>query len=837
LSCRAFAAFAIALVVGLVPELALAAPVEGSARRLAAGIEHRAEATSFAELRRFGEAASHAKGREALRRLHYVATIYLNQSEFDQFDHWNGLLAGKAQIAGDKRYADVAHVDALKSRYDRGDSSVRSEIFGIAATDGDWYARVHAMSVEAQMLDAERESGAALKLLFEAEDQIQAADPDASIAESEVWGSRGVALIQLNDLEGSADAFQKADFDWANKDYPSPDFDDVYNMAYLATQLGQADLARDLAAAHHRLVLRSDLPHLGAWDKYLCGMVAESFDTPKAVMGCLGGLDAKLTGAEFLAPRLLAVRGVAEARLGQVAAAKDDLDRLHKLQASNQFSSSAFAREPELKAELLAAQGQPGPAFALLREATLQRAQLQAERSSIGVTQLTAELDRQLQSVRHQAELQDKVVRSQRWIGLLAGLLVAGFIAALLWQRRVAARLKLAQQKAEAASLSKTEFLANMSHEIRTPLNGVVAVADMLAAAGLPERERKMAEIIRSSGQSLERLLSDVLDLARVEAGQLTVEAAPFHAADLVRAVAALCRLRADEKGLALNTEIDPALERWFVGDAVRVRQILTNFTSNAVKFTAKGAVTIRGEAPEAGRLRLTVVDSGVGFNPEVKARLFGRFQQADGSITRRFGGSGLGLAISRQLASLMDGVVDCLSVPGHGSSFWFEAPFPETAAPDARVEPDAATAPEARAIRVLVADDHATNQLVVRMMLDQFGIENVVVEDGLMAVEALRGGGFDAVLMDMQMPVMDGLEATRQIRQDEASSGRPRTPILMLSANALPEHRLAGERAGADGHVAKPITVAGLMGALNAVLEPGEAVALEPEEPAAAVA
>jgi len=458
-----------------------------------------------------------------------------------------------------------------------------------------------------------------------------------------------------------------------------------------------------------------------------------------------------------------------------------------------------------------------------LRDVTLRRAQVQAERSSVGVTQLTAELDRQLQSVRRQAELQDKVVRSQRWIGLLAGLLVAGFIAALIWQRRVAARLRLAQQRAEAASLSKTEFLANMSHEIRTPLNGVVAVADMLAQAGLPERERKMTEIIRSSGQSLERLLSDVLDLARVEAGQLTIEAAPFHAADLVRAVAALCRLRADEKGLALNTEIDPALERWFIGDTVRVRQILTNFTSNAVKFTAKGVVTIRGEMPEPGRLRFSVVDTGVGFGAEAKARLFARFQQADGSITRRFGGSGLGLAISRQLASLMDGVVDCESIPGHGSRFWFEAPFAETAAPVEAMDAEEASASGGRAVRVLVADDHATNQMVVKMMLDQFGVDSVIVDDGLKAVEALRAGPFDAVLMDMQMPVMDGLEATRLIREEERAAGRPRTPILMLSANALPEHRRAGEQAGADGHVAKPVTVAGLMGALNVVLAPAE--------------
>ncbi|HZZ86961.1 MAG TPA: ATP-binding protein [Caulobacteraceae bacterium] len=809
-----------------------AAPADDSTRRLAAEIERRAAASSFADLHRFAEAAARADGREALRKLHHAATIYLDQSEFDEFAHWNGLLAAKAAKAGDIRYAEIARIDELKSRYDRGDTSVKAEIEHTSISDPDWYARVHAASMLALILDSERESGRALKLLFDAEDAIPAGDPDASVAASEVWSATGIALIQLSDLQGSADAFQKADFEFADPTYPRPDFDDVYNLAYLAAQLGKSDLAHDLAAAHHRLVLRSDLPHLGAWDKYLCGLVAENSDTPRAVMDCLSGLDAKLTGAEFLAPRLLSMRGVAAARVGQVAVAEADLARVRQLQASNQFAASSFAREPEIRAELLAAKGQPGAALALLRDMGRERSQHQAQMSSVGVTQVTSELERQLKAVRHQAELQDKVVRSQRWVGVLAFLLVAGAILALIWQRRASVRLKLAQQKAEAASLSKTEFLANMSHEIRTPLNGVVAVADMLAQAGLGEREQKMAEIIRSSGQSLERLLSDVLDLARVEAGQLTIETTPFNAADLVRAVAELCRLRADEKGLALTTEIDPALERWFLGDTVRVRQILTNFTSNAVKFTSRGGVAIRAETAEAGELRFSVIDTGDGFGPEVRERLFSRFQQADGSITRRYGGSGLGLAISRQLATLMGGVVDCESTPGQGSRFWFQARFDEVAAPQAAVDADEAAAAQARALRVLVADDHATNQLVVRMMLEQFGIDCVVVDDGQKAVDAVHAGGFDAVLMDMQMPVMDGLEATRRIRREERATGRPRTPILMLSANALQDHRIAGELAGADGHVAKPVTVAGLMNALNAVLEPAEATT-----PAAAVA
>ncbi len=411
---------------------------------------------------------------------------------------------------------------------------------------------------------------------------------------------------------------------------------------------------------------------------------------------------------------------------------------------------------------------------------------------------------------------------------MLAVLVVFGSGAVLVWQRRVSRRLREAQQRAELANRSKSEFLANMSHEIRTPLNGVVGVADMLASSGLPERERRMAEIIRSSGQSLERLLSDVLDIAKVEAGQLTIEEAPFNAGDLVRAVAALSRLRAEEKGLALREEILPELEAWFVGDMVRVRQILTNLVSNAVKFTSKGSVAIRAERASSGALRFTVSDTGVGFDAEQKTRLFGRFQQADGSITRRFGGTGLGLAISRQLAQLMGGRLDCDSEPGQGSRFWFEAPFVVAAAPAQPDQDDDAGAPKDRIVRVLVADDHATNLLVIRMMLEQFGYDVAEVGDGALAVAAVKLDRFDVVLMDMQMPVMDGLEATRAIRAHEAASGQPRTPILMLSANALAEHRDSSRQAGADGHVAKPVTVTNLMTALNAVLEPDDAPALD---------
>jgi len=789
--------------------------------QLALALERRAGQSSFADLERFGEAASRGADRESLSRIQHVAWIFLNQSEFDRFDYWNALLLRNAQRQGDARYVEMARINALKSRYDRGDGSVQAEIDHLARTEPDWFARVHAISAEALIMIDEDRAGPALKLLSQAEEDIPAGDPAANAAESMIWETIGIALMVLDDLDGSAHAFQRADFEFADPAYPRPDFDDIYNMAHMAVQFGDAKLARELAAVHHRLATRSDLPHLKVWDQNLCAMVADSFGSPREVMGCMHGLDRQLTGAKFLAQDLLPLRAIAEARLGDIASAKADLDAIHALQAATNMQTAGLEREPQVEAELLMAEGKGREAFEAFRAYDQRHSENAARRFNVGISQLTGSLQTQLATARRDAELQRQAARSQHWIVFFGALFLVCAAGVLLWQRVVAQRLRAAQLRAEMASRSKSEFLANMSHEIRTPLNGVVGVADLLAAADLPKREREMAEIIKSSGQSLERLLSDVLDLARVEAGQMTIDPAPFQAGDLVRSVAGLSRLRADEKGLCLEAQVAPELEGWFMGDATRIRQILTNLVSNAVKFTDSGSVIITADAPKPGSIRLTVADTGVGFDATVKERLFGRFQQADGSITRRFGGTGLGLAISRQLASLMGGVLDCESQPGEGSRFWFEAAFEPANAPDASTEEAQAPAlAQERPVRVLVVDDHATNRTVVRMMLEPLGVEAESAANGWEAVEKLRAERFDLVFMDMQMPVMDGLEATRVIRQEERISGRRRTPIIMLSANALPEHCEASLQAGADGHVSKPVTMSDLLAALNEALD-----------------
>jgi PAS domain S-box-containing protein len=385
-------------------------------------------------------------------------------------------------------------------------------------------------------------------------------------------------------------------------------------------------------------------------------------------------------------------------------------------------------------------------------------------------------------------------------------------------RKALEAELEARRLEAEAASVAKGQFLANMSHEIRTPLNGVIAMADMLARSDLAERDRKLVEIIRSSGDSLNRLLCDILDLARVESGKVELEATPFHFGQAVRSAVALCALQAQEKGVALEVEVAATADRHFEGDEVRIRQIVTNLVSNAVKFTAEGAVRVRVWTPDAGGVGVEVSDTGVGFDPALKARLFDRFQQADGSITRRFGGTGLGLPISRHLAEAMGGHLDCDSVPGEGSRFWFEAPLPPVEGAEASLAPEPVQ--RSGGGRVLVVDDHPTNRTVAELILTDFGFEVEAAEDGQEALNALEARTYDLVLMDMQMPVMDGLTAVRRWRAVEAERGLARTPVLMLSANALAEHVVQSEAAGADGHVAKPITAAALLAAVAALAE-----------------
>ncbi len=385
--------------------------------------------------------------------------------------------------------------------------------------------------------------------------------------------------------------------------------------------------------------------------------------------------------------------------------------------------------------------------------------------------------------------------------------------------KRDAHALREARDAAQAANVAKSQFLANMSHEIRTPLNGVIGLAQALSKTDLTADQREMLDLMEASGRTLQTLLSDILDLARVESGKLELTEDAFDLATTVREAAQLYAENAREKHLGFFVDIDLEEGLWIKGDAVRLKQILTNLISNAVKFTAQGFVGVtvqRGAAADGtATLRFTVEDTGIGFDAATRERLFSRFEQADGGITRRFGGSGLGLSICRQLAEMMGGDLDCESEPGGGSAFMLTLPLKACEQPVQSELPKTApgTSTDAgRAVRVLVADDHPTNRRVIELILAQIQADIQAVENGAEALEAFRTQDFDLVLMDMQMPVMDGLTATREIRLHESLMGGPRVPIVMLTANAMPEHVAAGRAAGADHHLAKPFDAAELL-------------------------
>ena len=379
-------------------------------------------------------------------------------------------------------------------------------------------------------------------------------------------------------------------------------------------------------------------------------------------------------------------------------------------------------------------------------------------------------------------------------------------------RKRVEMELKQAKAVAESASRTKSDFLASMSHEIRTPMNAIMGIADLLAKTTLTPEQDKYVQIFRRAGDNLLNLINDILDLSKVEASQLELECTGFSLNDHLEIVTDMVAARAQEKGLSLVCEIAPGVPTGLVGDPTRLRQVLLNLLGNAIKFTKSGEVSLRvaTDADPAGPtvLRFTVADTGIGIPSEKLGRVFERFTQADSSTTRRFGGSGLGLTISKRLVELMGGLIWVESDFGKGSVFAFTVPFEIWEAAKRLAVAPIGTDPESplRDLRILMAEDSPDNRTIAMAYLEETPYQIEIAETGAIAFEKFTAGHYDLVLMDRQMPVMDGLTATRAIRAWEKANGRTPTPIIALTASALKGDREMCLAAGCTAFLTKPI-------------------------------
>lgn len=630
--------------------------------------------------------------------------------------------------------------------------------------------------------------------------------------------------LRFSDAESTVDHLRTAMEINVRSGAPIDGISILYIFANAASAAGEHAAAAQFASQEAALADRSGIPRETFFANLLCAKVSvAASDFAKAATCADAAVRFAAAPTEYL-PRARIQLVEALARTGDGARARREYERLRSdVVGSGDLAS--IEQLPRLEANVLSAEGRYDAAFDRMRAYAESAEKAAANQFNAGARELRASIEGELGAAEGraaasaaQADLMANIVDKQRMLLVLTICLVALATTGLFLTHRYAKRLRAARKAADAANRAKSEFLATMSHEIRTPLNGILGMAQALAAQSLPTEQRDQVATIIESGRTLTTLLNDVLDLAKIEAGKLEIAPVDADLRQTIRSVVKLFEAPAAVRGVALSLTLDDHVPSDLHFDVVRVRQCVANLLSNAVKFTSAGEVRVSVSAvPAEGGMRVTiaVADTGIGMDPATLEKVFAPFTQADASIGRRYGGTGLGLAISRRLARSMRGDLSAVSAMGVGTTMTFD--FIAERARAAVGAPDAA-ARESRegtlgGVAVLIVDDVAVNRQVARFFVKAMGATPVEAESGRQALEILRAQQIDIVLMDVQMPEMDGFEATRLIRELPGATGA--VPVIALTADVVERAREQCLAAGMSDFVAKPLDAGALAAAL----------------------
>lgn len=755
---------------------------------------------SIETLEDFGRNALKRRGEDRLTRLHLVASEFEMFEDVARFQKWNAQLRAIAEKEGNQRFVNLADANTATLRVYSSPTGDTRPLKTVLIETQDPLVRSIVINRIAFFDVNGSNTVGALKKLGQARALIPENDPAADIAMREYWDQMASTLLGFNDIEGATAAAARVYFSYTPADFHSPNTVVLSNLIGVARRVGDEALARRTYQALHRLAIDEGDGSRIAAVAVDCASLENTFNRPNEALKCLEGVDFGLLASKIEQVKAMSLRAISRARLGQNDLAKADYDELKRWQASGEYNPVSFANLPLIESAILANEGRALESQALAMDYWSNAQRRLAGDFRRSIHELTKTLQSDLDELRRGAEMQKKVIQLQ-WI--LAGLALFLFVAAGF----AVYSLRRMNQKLVQASAAKSAFLANISHEIRTPLNGILGLAQAISADQLAPEQAERMEVLKRSGMGLLAILNDLLDLAKIEAGRMTIEAAPFSPEEVLTASRNAIWATAEAKGLTVETVIDPSARGIYQGDGTRLRQIVDNLVSNAVKFTQTGSVRV-SLSRSVNQLVLTVKDTGIGMTPEAASRIFSRFEQADSSTTRRFGGTGLGLSICAELVKAMKGEITVSSAVGKGSTFVVTLPLERLS--DGHIEP--LPKPEGQVLfngpplRVLAAEDHPVNQLVLKTLLAQLGINITLVGDGAQVLQRYQDGDWDIVLMDVQMPVMDGVAATQAIRAFERDQNRKPTPVLALTANNMAHQIEEYRKAGFSGHVPKPI-------------------------------